>query len=329
VISIRIVITALLGKKVLNIWINWRLILLETWNALSFQTAPVSHEYVNAIHSVATGDIPAIVVRGAYSEENCRLLLQRLFDRKLFVGFEEYGRGGNGRSKIERFDLGTSLGNLANNPDEFFTQSKQTNELYEHLFDGLVNPVHVLYHWLEQFSGTKSALTAHEPDGRRYGPAIFRCHMPNWGYPPHIDSVRNKGSTLHASAEKRTQYAVHRFEHQLGGVLLLQDPEEEFASCDSILYRCEWNNEFEDMMETVYLGLDEPEANMISADKFEHYVQANSISTYEVNLSPGDLYFFRAECPHVIPKFLGKRPRITLATFFGYTQSDPEIFVWS
>ena len=303
--------------------------MLETWNALSFQTAPVSHEYVNAIHSVATGDIPAIVVRGAYSEENCRLLLQRLFDRKLFVGFEEYGRGGNGRSKIERFDLGTSLGNLANKPDEFFTQSKQTNELYEHLFDGLVNPVHVLYHWLEQFSGTKSALTAHEPDGRRYGPAIFRCHMPNWGYPPHIDSVRNKGSTLHASAEKRTQYAVHRFEHQLGGVLLLQDPEEEFASCDSILYRCEWNNEFEDMMETVYLGLDEPEANMISADKFEHYVQANSISTYEVNLSPGDLYFFRAECPHVIPKFLGKRPRITLATFFGYTQSDPEIFVWS
>jgi len=303
--------------------------LSESWNALSFQVKPVSSEFSNAIHGVAIGDIPAIIVRGAYTNEQCRVLIQCLFDRKLFSGFEKYGRGSDGESEIERFDLGTSLGNLANNPDEFFAHSKQTNELYEHLFDGLVNPVDVLYHWLGQFSGTKSVVTARELDGKKYGPAIFRCHMPHWGYPPHIDSVRNTGSTLHASADQRTQYAVHRFEHQLGGVLLLQAPEEESASCDSILYRCEWNNEFEAMMETVYLGLDEPEANMISADKFERYVQANSISTYEVKLSPGDLYFFRAECPHVIPKFLGKRPRITMATFFGYTKSDPEIFVWS
>ena len=301
----------------------------QSWDALSFQAESVIGEFVNAIHGIAIGDIPAVIVRGAYTNENCRILVRRLFDRKLFFGFEEYGRDSDGESEIERFDLGTSLGNLANNPDKFFAHSKQTNQLYEHLFDGLVNPVHVLYHWLEQFSGTKSVLTAREPDGRKYGPAIFRCHMPNWGYPPHIDSVRNTGSTLHASADQRTQYAVHRFEHQLGGVLLLQAPEEGYSSCDSILYRCEWTNEFGDMMETVYLGLDEPEANMISADKFEYYVQDNSISTYEVKLSPGDLYFFRAECPHVIPKFLGKRPRITMATFFGYTQNDPEIFVWS
>ena len=305
------------------------MIVSEAWNALSFQAEPVSSEFVNAIYGVATGEIPAIIVRGAYTKENCRVLLQRLFDRKLFIGFEKYGRGADGKSEIERFDLGTSLGNLANNREEFFSHSQQTNELYGHLFEGLVDPIHALYYWLAQFAGTKSVLTAREPDGRKYGPAIFRCHMPNWGYPPHIDSVRNTGSTLHASADKRTQYAVHRFDHQLGGVLLLQAPEEGFAGCDSILYRCEWNKEFENMMETVYLGLDEPEANMISADKFERYVLANSISTYEVNLSPGDLYFFRAECPHVIPKFLGKGPRITMATFFGYTQSDPEIFVWS
>ena len=113
----------------------------------------------------------------------CRALIQCLFDRKLFFGFEEYGQGSDGESEIERFDLGTSLGNLANNPDEFFAHSKQTNELYEHLFDGLVNPVDVLYHWLGQFSGTKSVVTAREPDGNKYGPAIFRCHMPNWGIP--------------------------------------------------------------------------------------------------------------------------------------------------
>ena len=61
----------------------------ESWNALSFQVKPVSSEFANAIHGVAIGDIPAIIVRGAYTKENCQVLLQSLFDRKLFVGFEK------------------------------------------------------------------------------------------------------------------------------------------------------------------------------------------------------------------------------------------------
>ena len=63
----------------------------ESWNALSFQAEPVSSEFVNAIHGVSIGDIPAIIVRGAYTNENCRVLIQCLFDRKLFFGFEKYG----------------------------------------------------------------------------------------------------------------------------------------------------------------------------------------------------------------------------------------------
>ena len=41
----------------------------ESWNALSFQVKPVSSEFANAIHGVAIGDIPAIIVRGAYTNE--------------------------------------------------------------------------------------------------------------------------------------------------------------------------------------------------------------------------------------------------------------------
>ena len=57
----------------------------QSWDALSFQAESVIGEFVNAIHSIAIGDIPAIIVRGAYTNENCRILVQRLFDRKLFL----------------------------------------------------------------------------------------------------------------------------------------------------------------------------------------------------------------------------------------------------
>ena len=86
----------------------------EIWDALSFQAGPVSHQFINAVHGVATGEIPAIIVRGAHPKENCRQLLHRLFERKLFVGYERYGRGREDQSEIERFDLGTSHGNLGN-----------------------------------------------------------------------------------------------------------------------------------------------------------------------------------------------------------------------
>ena len=60
----------------------------ESWNALSFRAEPVSSKFANAIHDVAIGDIPAIIVRGAYTDDNCRTLLQSLFDRKLFLGLK-------------------------------------------------------------------------------------------------------------------------------------------------------------------------------------------------------------------------------------------------
>ncbi len=303
--------------------------MLDTWDPLTIQTAENDREASDCIHALATGEIPAIIVRGAYGEQNCITLLDRLFERKLFVGFEEFGRGVQGKSKVERFDIGSSLGNLASDCDRFFAHSRATNMLFSGLFDGLIDPISLLYDWLDRLSGDKIVRTAREADGREYGPAIFRCHMPHWGYPPHVDSVRNRGSTLHAAPEERTRYAVHRFEHQLGGVLLLQSPEEDSSRCDSILYRCEWNSEIEEMLQVVYLGLDEPEANMINTKQFEEYIRVNSIPYCEVQLLPGDLYFFRAECPHSIPKFVGNVPRITMATFFGYTASDPEIYVWS
>ena len=301
----------------------------KEWKPLILDTESVTTGHGNAIHQLAKVDIPAVIVRHAYPETSCQVLLDRLFERQLFEGFEEYGSSNMESSKIERFDLGTSLGNLFNQPEHFFEHSANTNNIYETLFDGLINPINVLYEWLTKLAVDKSVMTTREPDGRKYGATIFRCHMPNWGYPPHMDSVRNMGSSITASINQRMRYAVYRFTRQLGGVLLLQSPETQFSSCDSVMYRCEWGDEIEAMMETVNLGLNERKARMVNVDKFNDYISSNAISTYEVSLSPGDLYFFRADCPHSIPRFSGAKPRITMATFIGYSPEDPDVFVWS
>ena len=294
------------------------------WKAIEFRADEVPEtgaSGIDAVHAVATSEVPAAIVRGACSGDECRALLARLFDRKLFMGYEEHGKDLTGTSPIERFDIGASLGNFGSDPEGFFARSRETNALYASLFEGLLNPVELLYGYLARLSNGKRVNIAHEADGSLYGPAIFRCHMPRWGYPPHVDSVRNR--------ERRTDYAVHRFEHQLGGILLLQSPEQENGYRDSILYRCPWTQEVADMMEIHYLGLDEPEAAMLNTRTFEDYVESKALPKYEMHLSPGDLYFFRADQPHRIPGFGGTRPRITFATFIGYSPDDPEIMVWS
>ena len=56
--------------------------------------------------------------------------------------------------------------------------------------------VDVMHHALSVLAGGRAVETAVERDGsyagKQYGAAIFRSHMPGFGYAPHIDSVRHR-----------------------------------------------------------------------------------------------------------------------------------------
>src|SRR5262249_3930848 len=120
--------------------------------------------------------------------------------------------GQDPKSRRRRIDIGTSLGNLGNHPEESFADAKKTHALFATLFDGIVNPIPVLYEHLSRLAQAegKKVMNAHEPDGRLYSPAIFRVHYGGYTYGPHFDSVRQR--------EKRVNYAVHRFSEQFAGV---------------------------------------------------------------------------------------------------------------
>jgi hypothetical protein len=211
-------------------------------------------------------------------------------------------------SRRRRIDIGTSLGNLGNHPEEFFADAKKTHELFATIFDGIDNPIPTLYNNLGRLAAAENqnVMTAREPDGRLYGPAIFRIHYGGYTYGPHFDSVRMR--------EKRVAYAVNRFEQQFAGVMCIQNSILEGRSAQGIIHRCQWSPEVDPYM----LG-----------GRFHEYAAEHDVPHVSVSLEPGDLYFFNTQLIHEVPGIPGELPRIVLATFIGYTPGEKEIFVWS
>lgn len=307
---------------------------MDKWNVIEAKPNDISQSPAPCLASLADLTVGAIIFRQAFTPASCAALIDRFIERGLMYDpqvqeipakFVEasvreggYGRiadptysmfaGQDPRSRRRRIDIGTSLGNLGNHPDEFFADSQKTHQLFAGLFDGINNPIPVLYRHLELLARPeqKKVMTAHEPDGRLYGPAIFRVHYGGYTYGPHFDSVRLR--------EKRDNYAVHRFREQFAGVMCLQNSQLNGRSAQAIIHRCRWCPEVDPY---------------IQSERFAEYALAHSVPNVTVNLEPGDLYFFNTQLIHEVPGVPGELPRIVLATFIGYSPDDDEVFVWS
>lgn len=303
----------------------------QQWTLAEPDLNTVLQNYPLPLEELASGTIPAIVLRKAFSPAACEALIERLNKNELLYDprkpipekfLEEaipegYYREGiksdptyawpsEQKSGKTRIDVGTSLGYRGSNQEDFLEHSRETHELFAQLFDGHENPIEVLYDRLQRLSVNKRAVTAYEPDGRQYGPAIIRAHYGGYTYRPHFDSVRLR--------EKRTDYAVHEFDHQFAGVLVLQNTHHDDRTAQCVLHRCFWES-----------GID----THLQNDTFHDYARENGIENIEVCLEPGDLYFFNTRSIHEVPGVAGELPRIVLATFIGFSSDRDEIFVWS
>jgi hypothetical protein len=273
-----------------------------SWKPAEPDVQTVLARHSDPLRALADAEIPAIVLRQVYDPAHGQGLIQRFINWGLIRDPNDT----NSADKRMRIDIGTSLGNRGNDQEGFLRHAVYTHKLFAHLFDDFTDPVKTLYDQLAALAGDKEVKTAREPDGRLYGPAIFRNHYTSHRYPPHIDSVRLR--------EKRTNYAVHRFEHQFAGILCFQNAAHGDHVSETILHNCLWTPEIQPYVAT---------------DTFNQYAQENQIENYRVTLAPGDLYFFNTRLIHEIPALDGTQPRIVLAVFIGYSPDDQEIFVWA
>ncbi|OGG46807.1 MAG: hypothetical protein A3F84_03425 [Candidatus Handelsmanbacteria bacterium RIFCSPLOWO2_12_FULL_64_10] len=274
-----------------------------TWLPVEPDLEAAFARYPDPLCALSEARTPAIILRHAYDPAHCAGLIRRFIDRGLMRDPEDPALTSESRRRI---DIGASLGNLGNDQEAFLRHAAGTHELFKTLFDGFENPVRVIYDALSALAVGKQVQVAREPDGRLYGPAIFRIHYSDHAYRPHIDHV--------VLREKRFNYAVSRFQHQFAGVLCFQNDAREGGSTQAILHRCLWTPEVQPA---------------IQDGTFHAYAAGRGIGHYRVDLEAGDLYFFNTRCIHEVPAIRGKRPRIVLAVFIGYSPEDEKVFVWS
>ena len=273
--------------------------------AEAHSTAALLHSLPRPLTALAAGDVPAVVLRGAYPSAHCRGLMRRFEERGYFdpatVGQAAQLSGGS------YLDLGTSLGRLGADPAAFFAHAARTHEMFATLFEGFADPVRSLYAALSDLAEGKVVQTACEPDGRLYGPAIFRMYHAAEGHKPHYDSVAKRSRLNY-------EYAVADFQRQFAGVLCLQTGNKESAD-EPFIYRC--------------LGTQPHIEDVLRQDRFAEYAAAHRIPRVQVRLTPGDLYFFCTENIHEVERLARQRRRVVLACFFATSADKPEIFVWS
>ena len=224
------------------------------WTPAGPDLQSVFAQYPDPLRALAATEMPAIILRQAFDPAQCQGLIDRFINWNLIRDPKA-----NSADQRNRIDIGTSLGNRGHDQADFLRHAVYTHKLFEHLFDDFDNPVNVLYDSLSALALDKEVKTAYEPDGRRYGPAIFRTHYTSHRYPPHIDSVR-----LH---EKCTNYAVYRFEHQFAGILCLQNAAHGAHNSETILHKCLWEPEIQPYLAT---------------DTFNQYATENQIEQYSV-----------------------------------------------
>ncbi len=273
------------------------------WNPVEPDLQTALSRHPDPLYALSEARMPAIILRNAYPPSHGESLIRRFIDRGLMRDPTDPALATEARRRI---DIGTSLGNLGNDKERFLQHAVGTHELFNTLFEGFRDPVKVIYESLSALAVGKRVTVAREPDGRRYGPAIFRIHYSDHAYRPHIDHV-----TLR---EKRFNYAVSRFTHQFAGVLCLQNDAHEGGNTQATLHRCLWTPEIQPF---------------IQEGAFHAYAAEHHIGCCQVELNPGDLYFFNTRCIHEVPAIQGKTPRIVLAVFIGYAPEDAEVFVWS
>lgn len=303
----------------------------NTWTSSEPDLATILSQHEHPLEALAAGDVPALIIRQAFPQPDCQQLIDRLIAKELLYDPHQpvpkkfiqaaipEGHFREGRNKEasrawdtgtatgrRRIDIGTSLGYRGSDPDAFFAHSCEAHDLFADLFATGDNPIRILYDALQDLSRSKTVVTAYEPDGRQYSPAIIRAHYGGYAYKPHFDSVRLR--------EKREGYAVHAFEHQFAGVLVLQNTQLGGVSAQCVLHQYLWQPEID---------------SHLRGGTFHEFAAHEGVANVDVVLEPGDLYFFNTRNIHEVPGVAGDLPRIVLATFIGYSTDRNEIFVWS
>ncbi len=90
----------------------------NTWTPVEGTSAQILDGCSDPLGGLARGEVPALVLRGVYPADHCRLLMERFRERGLLYDPHVTGNG-----KAHRVDIGTSFGSHHQDRAAFFAHS--------------------------------------------------------------------------------------------------------------------------------------------------------------------------------------------------------------
>ena len=300
-----------------------------SWPVLSPDRESVLGRCPDPMRALADGEIGGVVIKGAYRPEDCAVLVRRFIaedlipdpadpDRVFAGDYQTVGhfRSDDGANRPLRIDIGSSLvnhtrlnpdsGDKDANKDRFLAHSEETQALFARLFEGIADPVDCLYQTLSGLAPGKEVKTAYEPDGRGYGPAIFRVHYPGQAYTPHINHVR--------VGDRLDEFNVSRYAHQFAGLICFQHSADLETTPHAEVHRTEWTPEVR---------------RHLTAGTYRDFLRDHAVPQCTIAVEPGDFYLFNSGLMHEVGPVVGDAARIVLATFISYSPNDDEVMVWA
>ena len=184
-----------------------------TWEAVVTTPDRVAEDYPDILHEMADLKYGAVIIRGFYTEEHCREVVDRIEqDPERFVTIKEFVNA-EGEEIALRY-VGPGLGQYVDDREGFFRESRLADTKFDLLYGGLPDPRVMVREMLGRLLPGRQVIVAHE-DGVPYGDAVIRMMLDGDASALHRDSAMTyfKG------------WMVSQFPTQFSSLVCFQMPE--------------------------------------------------------------------------------------------------------
>ena len=244
----------------------------------------------NRISEIIEGKKPALIIKNFYGSELCKIAVNRT---KEFSYIEN-------ENKIFK-KIGVSLLSFLTQKSEYFSQADAARNALRKIFDGIEDPRKKIHKLLSEIYPEKNVSVAYEK-GKKYACGVIRIHDFGDYANIHRDFVKFEAPN----------FEVSKLSNQLSSVLYLQQSE---RGGELVIYKKPWKKPDEKFRE-INFG-------------YSRNVLEDCKNAVKIKPRQGDLIIINPIHFHEILPVKGKKRRITLGLFLGFSKYGSNILTWS
>ena len=256
---------------------------------------PIEFDYKNLnenkekISEIIEGKKPALIVRNFYGPELCKIAVNRT---------KKYS---NNKNQKNFKKIGVSLLSFLTQKSDYFSQADAARKTLRSIFDGIEDPRKKVHKLLSEIFPEKNVSVAYENE-KKYACGVIRMHDFGEYANVHRDFVKFEAPN----------FGVSKLSNQLSSVLYLQQSEK---GGELVIYKKTWKKSDEKFREIDF--------------GYSRNVLGDCQNAVKIKPKQGDLIIINPVHFHEILPVKGKKRRVTLGLFLGFSNYGNSILTWS